>query len=393
MFEYALKGKPRYWIWLGFLATLILIAFYFWNLEHHIGAGRLLGLHRDLTWGLHIGQLAFFVGAAAGAVMIVLPYYFHNYKEFSKITILAEFFAVGMVVIAMLSVFVVMGQPPRVFYVLLYPTPNSIIFYDLIVLSGYLILNLICGWTVLHAEYKGVKYPAWLKPIIYLAILWGPSIHIVTAFLLQGLPGRDYWLTAIMAPRFLASAFSAGPALLIVLALLAKKLTGFDVGQKAIDTIAKIVTYAFIINLLFFGFELFTAFYSGIEHHKAPILYLFFGYEGHSEYVGLMWLSMILALIAVVLLVIPPLRRNETTLVLACLAVIASIWIEKGFALMIGGFTPNTFHTITPYKPTFPEFMIAIGTWAVGFTIVTILWKIAISVYQSKEKGVFIRSS
>jgi len=115
MFEYALKGKPRYWIWLGFLATLILIAFYFWNLEHHIGAGRLLGLHRDLTWGLHIGQLAFFVGAAAGAVMIVLPYYFHNYKEFAKITVLAEFFAVGMVLIAMLSVFVVMGQPPRVF--------------------------------------------------------------------------------------------------------------------------------------------------------------------------------------------------------------------------------------------------------------------------------------
>ncbi len=392
MLEYALKGKPRYWIWLGFLGTLILIAFYFWNLEHHIGAGRLLGLHRDLTWGLHIGQLAFFVGAAAGAVMIVLPYYFHNYKEFSRITILAEFFAASMVIIAMLSVFVVMGQPSRVFNVLLFPTPNSIIFYDLIVLSGYLILNLLCGWTVLHAEYKEVKYPSWLKPIIYLAILWGPSIHIVTAFLLQGLPGREYWLTAIMAPRFLATAFAAGPSLLILLALLAKKLTGFDVGKKAIDTIAKIITYALIINLLLFSFEIFTAFYSGIHSHQSPFLYLFFGYEGHAEYVALMWLSMILAFLALILLVIPVLRKNEVSLSIACLAIIISIWIEKGFALMIGGFTPNVFHTITVYIPTFPEFMIALGTWAVGFTLLTILWKIAISVYQSKEKGVFIKS-
>jgi molybdopterin-containing oxidoreductase family membrane subunit len=393
MFEHALEGKPRYWIWLGFLVLLILIGIYYWNLEHHIGAGRVVGLHRDLTWGLHIGQLCFFVGAAAGAVMIVLPYYFHNYKEFGKITVLAEFFAVGMVVIAMLSVFVIMGQPWRVFYVLFYPRPNSIIFYDLIVLSVYLILNLICGWVVLHAEYKGVKYPSWLKPIIYLAILWAPLIHIVTAFLLQGLPGREYWLTAIMAARFLATAFSAGPALLIVLALIAKKITGFDVGTKAIDTIAKIVTYAFVINMLLFGFEVFTAFYSGIHSHQAPYLYLFFGYEGHAEYVSLMWTSMILAAIALILLITPATRRNETTLVLGCLSLIISVWIEKGLALMIGGFTPNVFHTITPYTPTFPEFMVAVGVWSVGFTVVTILWKIAISVYQAKEKGIFIKSS
>lgn len=393
MLEYALKGRPKYWAWIIFLLVIIAIGFYFWIIEHKKGTGIICGLHNSVVWGFHIGQLAFFVGAAASAVMIVLPYYFHNYKEFGRITILAEFFAVGMVIISMLSVFVIMGQPYKVFNVLLYPTPHSIIFYDLIVLSVYLFLNLLCGWTVLHAEYKGTKYPSWLKPFIYWAILWGPAIHIVTAFLIQGLPGRGYWLTAIMAPRFLASAFSAGPAFLIVLALLLKKLTNYDVGKKAIDTISKIVIYAFIINLLLIFFELFTAFYSNIPHHKEPFIYLLFGLEGHAEWVPFAWASVILAIIGLVLLVIPKTRKNETTLVLGCISIILSVWIDKGLLLMVGGSIPNPEGVIVPYKPTLGEILIGAGVWAVGFLVVTILWKIAVSVYKSKDLVVKMKSS
>lgn len=385
MFEYALKGRPKYWIWVIFLLILIGIGFYYWLLEHHLGSGVTTGLHRDLTWGFHIGQLAFFVGAAASAVMIVLPYYLHNYKEFGKMTTLAEFFAVGAVIIAMLSVFVIMGQPQRVFYVLYFPTPNSIIFYDLIVLSVYLFLNLLCGWTVLHATYKETAPPKWIKPFIYWAILWAPSIHIVTAFLLQGLPGRHYWLTAIMAPKFLASAFCAGPALLIVLALLAKKVANFDVGKKAIDTVSKIVTYSFIVYILLILFEIFTAFYSGIHFHQAPFLYLIKGLEGHSEWVPVTWFAIVCGLIALILLLVPATRKNETTLTVACILLVLSVWCEKSVMLMVGGFTPNPFETVTPYKPAFPEIMVAVGVWSVGALVITILWKIAISVYHSKN--------
>ncbi len=388
MVEKALKGSWRYWLWLLFLGSLVLFGFSFWLYEHHVGAGVVTGLHRDLTWGFQIGQLAFFVGVAASAVTIVIPYYLHNYREYAKITILAEFLAVGAVIIAMLSVFVIMGQPTRVMNVLLYPTPNSLIFWDLVVLSTYLFLNLLCGWAVLHSYYKEGPYPSWVKIFIYWAILWGPSIHIVTAFLLQGLPGRHYWLTAIMAPRFLASAFSAGPALLIILALLVKKLANFDVGERALQTIAKTIIYAFIINLLFLGFEIFTAFYSDIHSHKAPFLYLLFGYEGHSEWVWAMWFSLVLAIIGLVILLIPNLRKRETTLALGSLAVFFSTWLEKGFLLMVGGFTPNVFETVTPYFPKVGEVAIQAGVWSIGLIVITILYKIAISVFQSKELAV-----
>jgi molybdopterin-containing oxidoreductase family membrane subunit len=384
MLEKALSGSKKYWLWILFLLSIIFIGFLCYLYQFKVGLG-ITGMSRDVSWGFYIANFTFLVGVAASAVMVVLPYYWHNYKEFGKITILGEFLAVAAVTMCILFVFVDLGQPMRVLNVIRFPTPNSVMFYDVIVLSGYLLLNLICGWTVLHAEYKGTKYPSWLKPIIYLAIVWAPSIHIVTAFLYQGLPGRHFWLTAVMAPRFLASAFSSGPALIIIIALLLKKVANFDVGKKAIDALSKIVTYAFIINVLLFIFELFTAFYSGIHSHQAPIKYLFVGFEGHAEWVPFMWTSYILAAIAIVLLVIPATRRNETTLALACLAVFISAWIDKGIGLITGGYTPTPFETVTPYRPTLPEIGITLGVWAVGFLIMTILYKIALEVKASKD--------
>jgi len=384
MLEKALHGSRKYWLWLGFLGILIFIGFLCYLYQWKIGLG-VTGMSRDVSWGFYIANFTFLVGVAAGAVMIVLPYYWHNYKVYGKITVLGEFLAIAAVLMCMLFVFVDIGQPMRVLNVLRYPTPHSVFFFDACVLSGYLLLNLICGWTVLHAYYKETKYPSWLKPIIYLAILWAPSIHIVTAFIYQGLPGREYWLTAIMAPRFLASAFCAGPAFIIVAALLLKQLTGFDPGDKAIDSLAKTVAYAFIINLLLVIFEVFTALYSGIPAHRAPLEYLFVGLDGHAEWVPFMWAEVIMAITAVVLLIIPATRKNKATLVIACICVFLSCWIDKGIGLIVGGYTPTPFDTITTYIPTLPEIGIAVGIWAVGFFVLTVLYKIFLGVHRAKE--------
>jgi len=384
MIEKALHGSKKYWAWLAFLAVIIFIGFLCYLLQWKYGLS-ITGMNRDVSWGFYIANFTFLVGVAAGAVMIVLPYYWHNYKEYGKITVLGEFLAIAAVLMCMLFIFVDLGQPMRVLNVLRYPTPHSIIFFDACVLSGYLILNLICGWTVLHSYYKETKYPSWLKPIIYLAILWAPSIHIVTAFIYQGLPGRHFWLTAVMAPRFLASAFCAGPAFIIVVALLLKKVANFDPGKKAIDALAKTVAYAFIINVLLFFFELFTAFYSGIPSHQASVKYLFVGLKGHAEWVPFMWAAAVLAAIAIALLVIPATRKNEVTLTLACIAVFIACWIDKGIGLITGGYTPTPFETVTPYRPTLPEIGIALGIWGVGFFVLTVLYKIFLGVYKSKE--------
>lgn len=385
MLEKAIQGSSRYWVWILFLLSLIgagVIA-YIYQFQNGLGV---TGMSRDVSWGLYIGQFTFLVGVAASGVMVVLPYYLHHYKKFARLTILGEFLAIAAVIMCMLFIFVDMGQPLRVLNVLLHPTPNSVMFYDMCVLAGYLILNLIVGWTVLGAERKDVPPPKWVKPVIYLSIAWAPSIHTVTAFLYAGLPGRHFWLSAIMAARFLASAFAGGPALLIILCLIVRKYTKFDPGKEAIQAIGKIVTYCMLINVFFLGLEFFTAFYSGIPGHKHSFIYLYTGLHGHSQLVPVMWISSILAAIAIFLLIFPQFRKNEGLLAVACASTFLSLWIDKGFGLVIGGFVPNPMERITEYWPTFPETVISIAVWAVGFFVLTILYKIAVSI---KEEVVF----
>lgn len=383
MLEKALTGSRRYWTWIFLLLGISGIGLIFYLKQLSYGLG-ITGMSRDVSWGFYIGQFTFLVGVAASAVMLVLPYYLHNYKVFGRITILGEFLAVASVTMCLLFIFVDMGQPMRIFNVLLHPTPNSIMFWDAVVLSGYLLLNIIVGWTVLGAEHKDVPPPGWVRPLIYLSIAWAPSIHTVTAFLYSGLPGRHFWLSAIMAARFLASAFSSGPSLLIILALVIRKFTRFDPGREAIQALGKIVTYFMITNVFFLGLEFFTAFYSNIPGHVYTFQYLYSGIEGHGKLVPMMWASNVLALIALILLINPKTRRNEKTLSIAAAAVFLSLWIDKGFGLIVGGFIPNPFERITEYWPTMPETLITLGVWAAGLLMLTVLYKIAVAVKEEE---------
>jgi molybdopterin-containing oxidoreductase family membrane subunit len=266
--------------------------------------------------------------------------------------------------------------------VVLHPTPNSVMFWDFVVLSGYLFLNMLIGWITLGSDRKGVPPPKWIKPFIYLSIPWAISIHTVTAFLYAGLPGRHFWLSAIMAARFLASAFAGGPALLIILALIVRKLTKFDPGKEAIQAVGKIVTYAMFANVFFLGLEFFTAFYSSIPGHTDSFKYLYVGLEGHRELVPLMWTSTIFAAISLLMLLFPGARRNEGSLVLACIMLFISLWIDKGFGLIIGGLVPNPLEQVRTYWPTMPETWITIGVWAIGFLVLSMLYKVAVSVRE-----------
>jgi len=329
---------------------------------------------------LYIAQFTFLVGVAASAVMVVLPYYLHNYKLFGKITILGEFLAISAVTMCMLFIFVDMGQPTRVLNVMLYPTPNSLMFWDMISLSGYLGLNALISHVTLDAERKGIAPPHWIKPIIILSIPWAVSIHTVTAFLYSGLAARPFWMTAILAPRFLASAFSAGPALLILFCLILRRFTKFDAGREPIQRLAVIVTYAMAINVFFVLMEVFTAIYSGIPEHIEHFEFLYLGLEGKATLVPWMWASAILSVIALVLLINPKTRGNERTLVAACIAVFTALWIEKGLGLIIAGFVPSPMGAVTSYSPSIPEVLIAVGIYAIGIFLITVFYKIALSV-------------
>jgi len=381
MFEKAVVGGRRYWAWV--LGLLVIMGLALVAYLHQLDVGlAVTGLSRDVTWGLYIAQFTFFVGVAASAVMVVLPYYLHDFKAFGRITILGEFLAISAVTMCMLFIFVDMGQPMRVLNVMLYPTPNSMMFWDMVSLGGYLGLNAVIALVTLGAERRRMAPPAWVKPLIILSIPWAVSIHTVTAFLYNGLPGRSFWLTAILAPRFLASAFAAGPALLILLCLVLRRLTSFDAGREPVRKLAVIVTYAMLLNVFFILLELFTALYSQIPEHVEHFQYLYLGLHGQATLAPWMWTSSVLAVASLVLLLVPSLRRREPVLAVTCGMVFASLWIDKGLGLIVGGFVPSPLGAVTSYTPSLPEVLIVLGIWALGFLMVTVFYKIALSVRE-----------
>ena len=314
MIEKALKGNKIYFCWILLLLAIISLGIHSYSQQLIYGLGT-TGMGRDISWGIYVAQFTFLVGVAASAVMVVLPYYLHDYKEFGKIVVIGEFLAVSAAAICLLFVIADMGHPTRVFYVLIHPHPKSIVFWDVQVLNGYLLLNIISGWTVLEAEKKGVNPPKWVKPLIYISILWAFSIHTVTAFLYAGTPGRHLWLTAVLAPRFLASAFAVGPAFLILISFILRKFADFDVGDKAIKKLAIIATYASIANFFFIGMEFFTAFYSNIPGHMHSLEYLYFGLEGKYQLVPWMWFSIFAGILAVAMFLYQHIKPSKTFLI------------------------------------------------------------------------------
>lgn len=377
MIESIFKGGIKYWTTMGVLALLLAAGAIAYLQQFELGLS-ITGMGRDVSWGLYIANFTFFVGVAASAVMLVLPYYLHNEKAFKKMIILGEFLAVAACLVAVTFVLVDLGQITRAFNMIIYPTPNSILFWDMVVLSIYLLLNITIGWITLDAENKGVTPPGWIKALIIISIPWAISIHTVTAFIYGGLGARPFWLTALLAPRFLASAFASGPALLILLALAMKKWGGFDPGKESLDKVAKIVTYGIIVTLFFLLLELFTVFYSQEPEAMKHFQYLLFGLDGHYGLVPWMWLSITLICASIVVLLNSNWRRNTAVLAGVCLAVLIAIWIDKGLGLVIPGFIPAQSGDVVEYNPTLPEVMIMIGVWSLGGLVLALLYKVVL---------------
>jgi Ni/Fe-hydrogenase subunit HybB-like protein len=190
------------------------------------------------------------------------------------------------------------------------------------------------------------------------------------------LAARPFWNSAILAPRFLASAFCSGPAILLFLLQILRKTTPLEIKDEAIHKIAELMAYVMGFNLFLTAAEAFKEFYSATEH-LVYIRYLFFGIGTHTTLVPYAWASVLCGLIAFVLFVVPQTRKNWVTLNLGCLLIYASVYIEKGMGLIIPGLTPDTLGEIYEYRPSLTELFVAAGIFSIGFLVFTLMVKIA----------------
>jgi molybdopterin-containing oxidoreductase family membrane subunit len=216
-------------------------------------------------------------------------------------------------------------------------------------------------------------------PLVLFSIPMAVGIHTVTAFLYNGMAARPYWNASILAPRFLASAFCSGPAVLLILFQVLRKATGLDIKDEAIWKVAELMAYAMFFNLFLLGAELFKEYYSATEHLLFT-RYYWSGIGTHKALVPYAWLSLACSIAAFVLFLVPRTRRNWITLNAGCILIWAGVYIEKGMGLVIPGMTPDTLGEIYEYTPTANEWMVAVGVFGIGFLVFTVLVKVAVPI-------------
>jgi Ni/Fe-hydrogenase subunit HybB-like protein len=230
-------------------------------------------------------------------------------------------------------------------------------------------------------KYLGRKpTPIFYIPFVFIAIIWAISIHTVTAFLYLGLPGRPYWNHAIVAPRFLASAFTAGPALLIITFQFIRRFLHYHIGDEPIFTLRKIITVSMIINVFLLACELFAEFYSN-TYHVAAAKYLYFGLHGHSALVPWIWTAVALDFTGLLLLILPA-SRKLGWLNFACVVSFVGIWIEKGMGLIVPGFVPTPLGQIVEYAPSLNETLVCLGIWAFGALVYSWMVRVAVPILR-----------
>jgi molybdopterin-containing oxidoreductase family membrane subunit len=380
-------GNKYYYAWLSFLGLLIFIGAVSYVTQ--LRDGLIITAMRDqVSWGFYISNFTFLVGVAAAAVLLVIPAYIYNFKPIKEIVLFGELLAVSAITMCMMFVTIDMGRIDRLWHVIPFigkmNFPASLLAWDIIVLNGYLAINLFISFYALYQMAHNRDYSIQIiKPLIILSIPWAVSIHTVTAFLFNGLHARPFWNASILAPRFLASAFCSGPAVMMLIFQIVRKVSKIEIDNKAIFKIAELVAYAMGINLFLLAAEFFKEFYSG-SIHLAPMKYLYFGLHGHNALVPWMWAAMFFNVTAFFLFLSPKTRENFLTLNIACVLIIIGVYIEKGMGLSIPGFVPGTLGEIYEYTPTFVEKAVTIGVWATGALIYTLLMKFAIPVYTGE---------
>ncbi len=382
-FRLSFVGDRRYYAWMFLLTVFVLLGVNAYCKQLVQGLAT-TGMTDQVSWGFYIANFTFLVGMAAAAVMLVIPVYIYRNKDLHDLVIFGELFAVAAIIMAMLFVTVDLGRPERFHHLLLrFNFPVSMLTWDVLVLNGYLLLNLhICGYLIYCAYRKRTPGKLFYIPFVFVAIVWAISIHTVTAFLYSGLGGRPFWNSAVIAPRFLASAFAAGPAFLILTLSVLKRYTDYRVPQGAFMTLRNIVTIALTINMFLLGSEAFTEFYTD-SAHGASARYLFLGLHGHSALVPWIWTAIALNLVAMTLLYLP-LSRRMPVLQACCVMLIVGIWIEKGMGMIIPAFIPTPLGEIVEYIPTVNETLVTLGIWAGGLLIYTILVRITVPVLAGR---------
>jgi len=236
-------------------------------------------------------------------------------------------------------------------------------------------------------SFTGRQYnPNLVLPAIFLSIPFAIGIHTVTAFLFMGLPSRAFWHTAILAPRFIAGAFCSGPALILLVFMVLRRVGRMAISDDALLKIGELLAYAMAVNLFLLGSEVFAEFY-GSTAHSIHARFQWFGIHGEIGMAVYTWIAFACNVTALIIFIMPALRTKLPILAMGCVLAFGGVYVEKGMGLMLPGMTPDALGEIYIYAPSANEVMVGIGIWGIGALLFTLMVRVANAITAGDFRG------
>ncbi len=352
--------------WITALILLIGLGVYAYSFQTPLAQGLITtGLRDGFPWGFYIQNFMFFVGLAAGGLVVYASVYIFDALEFKPLSKLAVLQALTCTLLAALFVLIDLGRPERVFWFLLSPNFSSIFVFDFIILNTYLAICAIALWL----SHTGKGSPRLLLGMAIVSLTAAISMHSITAWVLGFVRGEELWNTALMAPLFVSSAVVSGLALLIVVSLLVSKFTGTRFKDEIYVKMGKLLAVVVLVDLFFLLAETMTALWPGAGKPSYVEMY---GLLLTGKYAPLFLSQVFLfGLLPFALLVIPKIRKSIPVIALASVLLVIGVFIKR-FILLAKGLGISAMGEVTSYIPTFQEVLVGLGLWAVGALIMTV---------------------
>jgi len=308
-------------------------------------------MRNSYSWGLYVSGLAFFVGNAAGGLVLSSLIYLFGVKSLKPFAKLGALTAFANVTAAMLAILPDIGYPMRLYQMILNPQLMSPLIWDVAILNLYAGLSLLYLYLLMLPDFKGplrklalkVKDPAalsekWAKRLAPFTLVAAVGIHVITAWVFSTQGARDWWHSAALAPDFISVAISSGTALVLMVSVIA--YGGRERFQESYRTMAQLISVAFFIHLFLMYNDFFIHTWYGANDALEPLSVLFreFGLAHAFEVAA--------PLAAVVLLLNSRVRKSATAVIACCFLFIMGVFMHR-FLLMPGAFQRAPF-TMTP---------------------------------------------
>ncbi len=409
------RTSPRFYVTVIALGGLVAAALFAWGYQMWAGIG-VAGIRRPVFWAFYITNFVFWIGISHAGTLISAVLRLVNATWRRPITRCAEVITVFALMIGAMFPLVHLGRPWLAFWLIPYPSERGIwpnfrspLLWDFFAINTYLIGSstflllpilpdfalardratglrrkiytaLALGWRGTARQWHGLETTMHIMAIAIIPV--AVSVHTIVSwdFAMAPVP---MWHSTIFGPYFVVGAIFSGIAALIIAMAVLRKVLHLEEYLQPIhfDNLGKLLLMMSLLWFYFIFAERLTTWY-GNETAEMAV----FWETQRGAYAPLFW-TMVLAnfVIPFPLLTIKRLRTITGT-VIASLAVVVGMWIER-FLIIVPSlarkYLPYSWGT---YRPTWVEITITMGTFAAMGLLYTLFVKVVpiISVWEWK---------